>query len=125
MVLRQEDGAVRPEKNIALETHQRVETKRNAKDTRTERLARPEEKVDLDTLENKTELSAQRKTQPCCAETKRNANLTRNERIARLEEEVILDTLVKKIELSAQKKIQPRFACYFGISEEMPYSRLR
>ena len=127
MVLRQEDGAVRPEKNIALETHQRVVTKRNAKDTRNERIARPEDKVDLDTLEKedravrpekntallcrdetkregnakrthcppeeevtwipqrkKTELSAQRKIQPCCVETKRDAKVTRNERNAAL-----------------------------------------
>ena len=51
LVLRQEDGAVRPEKKIALETQSRVVTKRNAKDTRNERIARPEEKVALDTLE--------------------------------------------------------------------------
>ena len=51
LVLRQEDGAVRPEKKIALETQSRVVTKRNAKDTRNERIARPEEKVALDNLE--------------------------------------------------------------------------
>ena len=39
LVLRQEDGAVRPEKKIALETQSRVVTKRNAKDTRNERNA--------------------------------------------------------------------------------------
>ena len=40
LVLRQEDGAVRPEKKIALETKSRAVTKRNAKDTRNKRIAR-------------------------------------------------------------------------------------
>ena len=77
LVLRQEDGAVRPEKRKVLETQQRVVVGAIK--------ASPAVKKKL-AVEKKTELSAQRKIQPCCAETKRNANLTRNERIARLEE---------------------------------------
>ena len=50
LVLRQEDGAVRPEKKIALETHRRVVTKRNVKDTRNERIAQHGEKIALETL---------------------------------------------------------------------------
>ena len=50
LVLRQEDGAVRPEKKIALDTHRRVGRKRNANSTRNERTACLEDKVALDTL---------------------------------------------------------------------------
>ena len=65
LVLRQEDGAVRPEKKIALETHRRVVTKRNAKDTRNERIARPEEKVALETLKKEDGAVRPEKKQPC------------------------------------------------------------
>ena len=86
-ILEKEDGAVRPEKRQVLETQQRVVVGAIK--------ASPVVKKKL-AVEKKTELSAQRKIQPCSAETKRNANLTRNERIARLEEEDTLDTLVKE-----------------------------
>ena len=87
LVLRQEDGAVRPEKRQVLETQQRVVVGAIK--------ASPVVKKKL-AVEKKTELSAQRKIQPCSAETKRNANLTRNERIARLEVKVALETLEKE-----------------------------
>ena len=87
LVLRQEDGAVRPENRKVLDTQQRVVVGSIK--------ASPAVKKKL-AVEKKTELSAQRKIQPCSAETKRNANLTRNERIARLEVKVALETLEKE-----------------------------
>ena len=87
LVLRQEDGAVRPEKRKVLETQQRVVVGAIK--------ASPVVKKKL-AVEKKTELSAQRKIQPCSAETKRNAIPTRNERIARLEVKVALETLEKE-----------------------------
>ena len=132
LVLRQEDGAVRPEKRKVLETQQRVVVGAIK--------ASPAVKKKL-AVEKKTELSAQRKIQPCSAETKRNANLTRNERIARLEEEITLDILEKedgavrpekkttllcrnetKRELNAKRT--KRRPVSFDISEKTPYSRL-
>ena len=83
LVLRQEDGAVRPEKKIALETQSRVVTKRNAKDTRNERIARPEEKVALDTLEKEDRAVRPEKNTALLCRDERNAKVTRNERIAR------------------------------------------
>ena len=67
LVLRQEDGAVRPEKRKVLETQQRVVVGAIK--------ASPAVKKKL-AVEKKTELSAQRKIQPCCAETKRNETRT-------------------------------------------------
>ena len=82
LVLRQEDGAVRPEKKIALETHHRVVTKRNAKDTRNERIARPDEQVALDTLEKEDgAVRPEKKTTLFCRnETKRDPNAKRTKR---------------------------------------------
>ena len=87
LVLRQEDGAVRPEKRKVLDTQQRVVVGAIK--------ASPAVKKKL-AVEKKTELSAQRKIQPNCVYSKRNAKVTRNERIARLEDKVALDTLVKE-----------------------------
>ena len=98
LVLRQEDGAVRPEKKIALETQSRVVTKRNAKDTRYERIARPEEKVALNTLEKEDRAvrPEEKTTLFCRNETKRERNAKRT-------------------------KHRP---VSFDISEKTPYSRL-
>ena len=60
-------------------------------------------------VEEKTELSAQRKIQPRSAETKRNAILMRNERIARLEVKVALETLEKEDGAVRPEKRQPCF----------------
>ena len=132
MVLRQEDGAVRPEKRKVLETQQRVVVGAIK--------ASPAVKKKL-AVEKKTELSAQRKIQPCCAETKRNAKDTRNERIARPEEKVALDTLEKEdravrpekntallcrneTRREGNAKRTKRRPASFDISEETPYSGL-
>ena len=68
LVLRQEDGAVRPEKREVLETQQRIVVGAIK--------ASPAVKKKL-AVEKKTELSAQRKIQPCSAETKREPNAKR------------------------------------------------
>ena len=96
LVLRQEDGAVRPEKKIALETQSRVVTKRNAKDTRNERIARPEEKVALETLEKEDRaVRPEENTALLCRnETKREPNAKRTNCPPR--RRGYLDTLVKE-----------------------------
>ena len=63
-------------------TQSRVVTKRNAKDTRNERIARPEEKVDLDTLEKEDRAVRPEKNTAllCRNETRREGNAKRTKR---------------------------------------------
>ena len=109
LVLRQEDGAVRPEKRKVLETQQRVVVGaiKASPAVRKKKLA----------VEKKTELSAQRKY--CLVVPKRNANLTRNERIARLEVKVALETLEKEdgaVRPEENKSLLCRYQCENAIS---------
>ena len=126
LVLRQEDGAVRPEKKIALETQSRVVTKRNAKDTRNERIARPEEKVALDTLEKEDRaVRPEENTALLCRnETKREPNAKRKNCPPR--RRGYFGYLSKRRQsCPPRRKYSPAVPAIFGISEETPCSRLR
>ena len=100
-------------------------TKRNAKDTRNERSARPEEKVALDALEKEDRaVRPEENTALLCRnETKREPNANRTNYPTRrrgyfgyLSE--------RRQSCPPRRKYSPAVPAMFGISEETPYSGL-
>ena len=125
LVLRQEDGAVRPEKNIVLETPRRVETKRHAIESRNERIARLEDKVALETLvkEDGAVRPEKNTAQLCQNETKRESNAKRTNYPPR--RKGCLGYLSERRQsCPPRRKYSPAVPAIFGISEKTPYSRL-
>ena len=126
LVLRQEDGAVRPEKNIVLEPHRRVKTKRNAKESRNERIARLEDKVALDTLvkEDRAVRPEKNTALLCRNETKRETNAKRTNCPPR--RRGYLGYLSERRQsCPPRRKNSSTVPAIFGISKETPCSRLR